>query len=189
MTWNSPEELVTLAEEATEPPPLPEGGIPRQKVPSWIRWPIRVFMLPFVVLDLTAQRIARLFFKTPYRQVGECLKRGNCCYYILFPAPDHFLAKIFYFWHTEINGFFQRESKQIHLDETSYVVMGCRYLKEDGSCGHYRLRPTICRAWPQIEIFGPPRYLRGCGFKAVPRDKNFDPYPQEKSNKLNILKD
>jgi Fe-S-cluster containining protein len=71
--------------------------------------------------------------------------------------------------------------------------MGCRYLKQDGSCSHYRLRPSICRTWPQIEYFGHPRILKGCGFKATPRDPNFDPFslgePPKKTNKLNIIKE
>lgn len=190
--WNTPDELVTLAEESTEPPPLPEGGLPKQRIPGWIRWPIRMLVVPFVVLDLAAQRIARLFFKTPYLQTGSCKKRGNCCYYILFPAPLTWLSKLFYYWNTEINGFFPRDPKPLQIDQDHFLVMGCRYLKQDGSCGHYHLRPAICRTWPQIEYFGRPKILKGCGFKAVPRDKNFDPFPQddnvEKINKLKILK-
>lgn len=194
-TWNTLEEVVTLAEESTTPPPPPQGGVPRQKIPGWIRWPIRVFMIPFVLLDLAAQRFARLFFKTPYKQTGECTQRGNCCHYILFPAPTCLLTKISYLWNTEINGFFPRELKYHQIEKEKFIVMGCRYLQPDGRCSHYRLRPSICRTWPQIEYFGRPRVLKGCGFKAVPRDKNFDPFPQEeeepskKVNKLNILRD
>ena len=190
-TWNSPEELVLLAEESTSPPPLPKGGLPNQKVPDWIRWPIRGLFLPFLILDLTAQRIAKLFFKTPYKQEGGCTQRGNCCYYILFPAPNSWLSKIFYFWNVEINGFYPRDSKPLQVEEDKFMVMGCRYLQQDGRCSHYHLRPSICRTWPQIEYFGRPKILKGCGFKAVPRDKNFDPFPQDKirpkNNKLNIL--
>lgn len=193
-SWNSLEEVVTLAEESTSPPPLPEGGLPHQKVPGWIRWPMRALIVPFVILDLAAQRIARLFFKTPYKQTGDCAQRGNCCYYILFPAPKGFISKVFYYWNTEINGFFPRDSKSYEVGGDQFIVMGCRYLQQDGRCGHYHLRPSICRTWPQIEYFGRPRILKGCGFKAVPRDKNFDPFPQEdapskKVNRLNILKE
>ena len=74
-TWNTLEEVVTLAEESTTPPPPPEGSVPPQKIPGWIRWPIRVFMIPFVLLDLAAQRIARLFFKFP--QEEESAKKVN----------------------------------------------------------------------------------------------------------------
>lgn len=185
----TPEELIKDAEERTSRPPLPKEGVPKQKVPGWIRWPIRVSFLPFVLLDLAAQRLVRFFFKTPYKKVGACQKRGNCCYYIIIPEPESWMTKLNYFWHTEINGFYKRDYEPIEIDGGKLRVLGCRYLQTDGSCSHYRLRPVICREWPRIEYFGPPQCLRGCGFKAVPRDKNFDPYPQdhEHSKKLNII--
>jgi len=190
--WKTPEELIFLAEESTSPPPHPKGGIPKQRIPPWIRWPIRLLVVPFVILDLTMQRFVRMFFKTPYKQTGACTQRGNCCYYILFPVPNNWLNKLFYLWNTEINGFYPRDTKPLQVDEDQFLVMGCRYLRQNGSCSRYSLRPSICRTWPQIEYFGRPKILKGCGFKAVPRDKNFDPYPQQpaqpSSNKLNILK-
>lgn len=187
-TWNTPEELVVLAEESTMPPPLPPGGIPKQRIPGWIRWPIRALLLPFILLDVGAQRFARLFFKTPYIQEGECKKRGNCCYYILFSPPVTWISKLFYYWNTEINGFYPRDTKALQIEDDSFIVMGCRYLQRDGSCSHYKWRPSLCRTWPKIEYFGPPRVLKGCGFKAVPRDKNFDPYKVETPQKLKIIK-
>ncbi|MEM1283187.1 MAG: hypothetical protein AAGG81_06500, partial [Chlamydiota bacterium] len=84
----SPEELIKDAEERTSTPPPPRSGVPRQKVPAWVRWPIRAIFLPFVLLDLAAQRLVRFFFKTPYKRVGSCQKRGNCCFYIIIPEPD-----------------------------------------------------------------------------------------------------
>lgn len=188
--WNQPEDIINLAEKP-EQPPLPKGGIPKQWVPGWIRWPIRVIFLPFVLLDLLAQRIAGFFFKTPYRQEGKCYQRGNCCYYIIMPAPKGFLTKLYYFWNTQINGFYPRHPQPIEVEGEELMVMGCRYLQKNGSCGQYRLRPQVCRQYPFIEYFGVPRILKGCGFYAVPRDKNFDPYPDDKNlpkNKLNIIK-
>jgi Fe-S-cluster containining protein len=189
--WKTPDDIVELAERTDGQPPLPKGGIPKQKVPGWIRWPIRALFLPFVLLDLACQRVARLFFKTPYKKEGGCNQRGNCCYYIIIPHPGNWFTKLYYFWNTEINGFYPRHPEPLRVDKESVMVMGCRYLQKDGRCGHYRLRPAVCRQWPFIEYFGPPKILKGCGFRAVPRDKNFDPYPQEEQspkNKLNIIK-
>ena len=186
--WKNPDELITFAESSTSPPPQDE--IPKQKVPGWIRWPIRAIFLPFVLLDLLCQKFVRFFFKTPYKQVGKCNKRGNCCYFILTYAPTNWLKKLYYFWITEINGFYPRQQKPLIVDNVKFKVMGCRYFKKNGECSHYRLRPMICRQWPVIEYFGPPKILKGCGYKAVPRNKNFDPYPQDKianSEKLNVL--
>ena len=161
------EMYVDDAETRTSPPPAPSQGIKVQRVPGWIRWPIRLFFLPFIWLEILAQKIARLIIKTPNRQEGECLKRGNCCYYIIMPEPKGLLLRISYFWHTEINGFFFRD--RVEVEDGAVYVMGCRYLNKDGSCRHHRLRPTICREWPRIEYFGRPRILKGCGYRAVPR--------------------
>lgn len=163
------EELEAVAGDATTRPPDPPEGIPQQWVPSWIRWPLRVLILPFVWLDLASQKVAKMLIKTPYKQEGSCLRRGNCCHYILLAEPKGFLGRLFFFWYTQINGFFLRNPQPIKHEGHRVVVMGCRYLMKNGSCKHHRLRPTLCRQWPLIEYFGYPRILKGCGYKAVPR--------------------
>ncbi len=167
------EELDRLLIEAGEEdkrPPEPIGGIPKQYVPGWIRWPIRVLFLPLVLLDLFTQRVARILIRTPLKQIGKCKKRGNCCYYILLAESKGIFGKLYYLWNTEILGFYRRD-QQIYQSEGKRVyVMGCRYLSKEGKCMHYALRPTVCRKWPMIEYFGRPRILKGCGFTAVPRD-------------------
>jgi len=37
--------MIFNAGDATEVPPLPDKGIPKQWVPGWLRWPVRVFFL------------------------------------------------------------------------------------------------------------------------------------------------
>jgi Fe-S-cluster containining protein len=163
------DEILAQAEDAEEPPPEPPGGIPKQWIPNWLRWPIRAFFLPFILLDLFAQKIARLAITPPYKKGGKCLKRGNCCHYILLPEAKGVLGKLFYLWNTQFLGFYRRYP-EVHESEGKRVyVMGCRYLKKDGRCGHYHLRPAVCRKWPMIEYFGHPRMIKGCGFKAIPR--------------------
>ncbi len=162
--------LLETAGDATSPPLDPPGGIPRQWLPSWIRWPLRVAFLPFVLMDLSAQRVAKWLIRPPFKQEGRCYKRGNCCHYILIPERKGLLGKLYYLWSTQVLGFYPR-SKAVYESEGKKVqVMGCRYLKQDGSCGHYSLRPMVCRKWPMIEYFGYPRILKGCGFKAVRKD-------------------
>jgi Fe-S-cluster containining protein len=163
------EQLIEDAGDAKDAPPDPKGGIPRQTVPGWIRWPIRLLFLPFILLDLCAQKIAKLLIKPPFKQVGQCLKRGNCCHYILIPKTKGFLGWLHLFWNQEINGFYFRDRKPHTFDDKPMYVMGCRYLQKDGSCKHYGLRPAVCRKWPMIEYFGYPRVLKGCGFKAENR--------------------
>ena len=160
------EELVDYAGAAVEQPPVPAGGIPKQWLPGFIRWPIRAIFLPFVLLDLGAQWVAKKIMRPPFKQVGHCYQRGNCCHYILIPAGKGILNRLYYFWSTQVNGFFLRRQKPIEYEGQEMLIMGCRYLQKGGRCGHYRLRPMICRQWPLIERFGYPHILKGCGFRA-----------------------
>lgn len=164
------DDILVQAEEAKEVPPDPPGGIPRQWLPSWIRWPIRLILLPFVYIDLAAQAVARILICPPFKKEGKCLKRGNCCHYILVPEGRGLLGRLFYFWNTQVLGFYRRKPEVYESDGKRVYVMGCRYLKKDGACGRYLLRPAVCRKWPVIEYFGYPRIIKGCGFKAVPRE-------------------
>lgn len=152
-----------------ERPPMPEGGIPRQWLPGFIRWPIRVLVLPFVWLDIGCQWIAKQMIRPPFKKVGKCKRRGNCCHYILIRKSKGVFGFLDSFWHTQVNGFFKRDNKVYEHNNIKVHLMGCRYLKEDGTCSVYRMRPAICRAWPRIEYFGYPQILKGCGYKAVPR--------------------
>lgn len=169
--WETIEELTELAGTATAAPPPPEGGIPRQWLPAFIRWPLRVLMLPWVLIDLSVQRLAKKIVRPPFRQKGHCLQRGNCCHYLLLPEPKGILPRLFYFWFTQVDGFYLRQSEPMESEGQRVMVMGCRYLRDDGRCAHYRLRPMLCREWPLIEYFGRPRVLKGCGFYAEPRKK------------------
>jgi Fe-S-cluster containining protein len=130
---------------------------------------MKVYFLPFILLDLLAQKIARLLIKPPFVKEGHCLKRGNCCHYILLPQFRGPLGRLFLFWNTQINGFYPRYRDTFDYENKKMIVMGCRHLQKDGRCGDYLLRPAVCRQWPRIEYFGPPQMLKGCGFKAAPR--------------------
>ncbi|NGX39835.1 MAG: hypothetical protein KR126chlam1_01169 [Chlamydiae bacterium] len=166
------EDLVFKAGDATAPPKDPKDGIPKQWIPGWLRWPVRLFFLPFVLLDAAMQKIAHLLIRPPYKQVGQCKKRGNCCHYILIRKPKGFFGWVFTLWNTQFLGFYNRSQEDYENEGHKVLVMGCRYLKKDGSCKHHLLRPMVCRKWPVISSFGYPRRLKGCGFTAVPRSKN-----------------
>jgi len=171
------EDLANEVGEAKEMPPLPEGGIPKQWLPSFIRWPIKVFFFPFIMLDLGAQKVARFFIRTPYKKEGHCLRRGNCCHYILVERPKGPFGWLYYLWITQINGFYCRDSQARSFEGRDVLIMGCRHLRKNGLCAQHRLRPMVCRQWPVIEIFGRPQILKGCGYRAVPRKK--DEFPQK----------
>lgn len=181
--------LVGSAGNATAPPPPPSGGIPRQHLPGFIRWPIRVLIVPFVFLDILMQKLARKIVLPPFRQLGTCRKRGNCCHYILIGRPKNWLEYLHLFWCLEINGFFLRDESG-EYEGKEMLVMGCRYLKKNGSCAHYYLRPTICRQWPIIEYFAYPQILKGCGFYAVSRDhKKSERGKEESIPRASIVED
>ncbi len=162
------EDLVAHAGELKQPP---KQKIPKKWFPEFISVPIRLLILPMVLLDLAAQRIARFIIRPPFKKVGSCKKRGNCCYFILIRKTKGIFGKLDLFWHTQINGFFPRTKEAHKIDGKSFHLMGCRYLKKDGRCSRYFIRPTICRTWPRIEIFGKPQALKGCGYKAEVRNK------------------
>lgn len=155
-------------------PEPPLGGIPVQRTPGWIRWPLRVLVFPFMWLDLTVQRILQRILRPPYRVEGHCKQRGNCCHYILLgwdPLMDRWpwLGKFWLWWYTEILGFYLRGFDIENEAGDVARVMSCRYLQPNGSCGQYRLRPGICRQWPRIDYVSRPYVLKGCGYRPVPR--------------------
>jgi hypothetical protein len=177
--------LIDQAGKATKRPPKPPGGIPRQWVPGWIRWPIRVLYIPLMLLDLWAQKVARWIMRPPFLQVGKCKRRGNCCHYVLIPAPHGPVTWLHYWWSREINGFFPRQKEEIEYEGEKMMIMGCRYLQKNGSCKHHNLRPMICRQWPLIEYFARPQILKGCGYHFVPR--NAEPLTKDANSKLKLI--
>ncbi len=167
------ETLVDSAGDAASLPKDPGCGIAKQWLPGFIRWPLRVLFLPFVLLDGLAQYVAKKIIKPPFIQSGSCKRRGNCCHYILLPEAKGLLGRIGMFWSTQVYGFFLRDKQLYAQGKDKVYVMGCRYLDKTGKCRHYFLRPSVCRRWPVIEVFGRPRILKGCGFTALPRKEYF----------------
>ena len=187
------EDLLEEAAEVNHNPPPPVNGIPDQKLPEWIRRGLKYFVLPFILLDGWAHKLALLIIRPPFKKKGKCLKRGNCCHYILMPYSKSLAGKIFYFWQTEINGFYLRYKNPQIYEGKKIIVMGCRYLKKDGTCKQYRLRPQVCRKWPVIEHFGYPKILKGCGFYSNPPHphsgvENAFEEPFKEDSPLKILK-
>ncbi|MEM8727683.1 MAG: YkgJ family cysteine cluster protein [Chlamydiota bacterium] len=177
------DDLLFEAAEATRPPPPPKRGIPKQKIPYRLRQAIKIVALPFVLIDYSMQKVAKKIIRPPFKRKGRCKRRGNCCHYVLVAHSDSFIGRLFYFWYTEILGFYKRLPEPRIYEGKKMHVMGCRHLRKNGSCGDYRLRPLICRQWPVIEHFGYPKILRGCGYYSNP------PYPSETSDRLSESKD
>lgn len=183
------EDLLEEAASTPHAPSPPTEGIPRQLLPSFIRKLLRWSVLPFVLLDLSMQRIAMKIIRPPFKKEGGCLKRGNCCHYVLILHSKTLVGRLFYFWYTQVNGFYRRYKSPKYYQGKLMYVMGCRHLNKNGSCNEYRLRPLICRKWPVIESFGFPRILKGCGFRSnPPYPRDFEGDKLEGHSKLKVLK-
>ncbi len=147
---------------------------PKQKLPSSIRWTLRIMAYPFMMLDLQACRIVRFFYKSRYVVEGKCLKRGSCCRFIHMGWPKGekltLFHRLYVYWQTEVLGFYFRDFDLMEGDSLTRV-MSCRYLQRDGKCAHYRLRPLICRDWPKRPYLKRPVLLKGCGYKVSLRKK------------------
>ncbi len=160
-----------LATSATSKPfQAKPPSIPKQKLPGWIRWPIRVLLYPWVMLDLAAQAFIYRLGRSEYKVEGACKMRGRCCHHILLDMPRwKLLGKVYLWYFTEIQGFYMKRFDLIEDDGMVIKVFGCRYLKDDGLCGHHILRPTVCRKWPRRQLFGKPPLFKGCGYTLTPR--------------------
>ena len=146
---------------------------PKQRLPGWIRWPLRILAFPIMILDVYGQKFAYKIFKPRYTLEGACKKRGNCCHFIHMGWPKEgsklsFATKLYVFWQTEVLGFYFRSFDFVEDDELTRV-MSCRYLSKEGTCRHYKLRPAICRDWPKTHSYRKPHVLKGCGFKPILR--------------------
>ncbi len=156
-------------------PKPPLGGLPPRTTPTWVRIVLRAGIFPFMLLDLLMQSLVRKAAPPPYRIEGGCKMRGNCCHYILMewdPLMDRWpwLGRFWMWWYTQIHGFYPRGFDVENVDGRVARVMGCRHLQEDGRCGEYRLRPSLCRQWPRIEYAAAPYVLKGCGYIPVSRN-------------------
>jgi len=153
-------------------PPEPKSGIPRQWVPRPLRVAFRLALYPWILLDLAAQRLILMFVRPGFVVSGTCKKRGACCHYTVMPVADGgfwgAFDKVMTWWLTQVQGFYPRGFEVDGPDGDPWRVMGCRHLTEQGSCGSYFLRPTICRKWPRVSVWDSPKVLKGCGYVVEP---------------------
>ncbi|MBI2378576.1 MAG: hypothetical protein HYV07_31545 [Deltaproteobacteria bacterium] len=144
---------------------------------------VREVLWVFVeVLDL-GRRFGAWLLRSEYVRAGACQKRGVCCEHILLEWTDAFdrypwLARLFMWKMTRIYSFFDRGYSWEVEDGLVARVLGCHALREDGSCGEYRTRPSICRAYPEVPLIGKSLLHKGCGFKFVRRDGTPEPEDQ-----------
>jgi Fe-S-cluster containining protein len=125
-------------------------------------------ILIFVILDNFLTNLTRKLFPTRWTLEGQCRQCGNCCREIyLKMTPSQMKSRLFtnisirwISWLFDFN--------LLRIDhEHHYLVFNCKHLTPEGKCGNYFWRPNICRNYPLVDYFEEPKFLPGCGFKAV----------------------
>ena len=160
----------TLEGNRSAHPDAVGGAPPPSKLPEVLRTALQLTALPFVLIDIAAQRAARLVFRPRYRITGGCKQTGNCCRYIILDNNEltvlgPLIRRVFVWWATEVNGFYERGFRVDVGGDNEARVYSCRYITDDNRCANYRLRPAVCRQWPRVDYFVRPEVRRGCGYR------------------------
>jgi hypothetical protein len=140
----------------------------------------RELVWPLVwVMDL-GRRFGAVLLRTEYTLTGACHRRGACCHHVLLewsPLLDRhpWLARLVLWKMTRFYSFFDRGYVWEVQDGLMARVLGCHALRPDGLCGEHRIRPMICRSYPELPITGRPVLLSGCGFGFARRDGQATP--------------
>jgi hypothetical protein len=85
------------------------------------------------------------------------------------------LARLILFKMTRIYNFYDRGYTWEVEQGFMARVLSCHSLQPDGSCGEYRIRPLICRTYPELPLIGKPMVLKGCGYTFARRDRSPEP--------------
>jgi len=133
------------------------------------RFLLKEFVRLFVVMELLALRLVRAIYPPRHVVTGGCQRRGVCCTMILLDAPRvvkdrPWLLGVFVAYHRIFHNFYV-----VGRGDNDEVIFRCDHLADNNSCGIYRYRPFICRNYPVVFWFDPPRPLPGCGYGVAHR--------------------
>lgn len=122
-----------------------------------------------ILLDLACVRLLQRIIRPGYVLQGACDKRGVCCQHIIGDPPRAIkdrprLLSLYARYHAVAHRF-----SVVARGPNDELIFSCGHLKSDGRCGIYRYRPRLCRNYPVVPFFGPPRVLPGCGYKIAAR--------------------
>lgn len=112
----------------------------------------------------------RAFYSILYRRAGVCKQCGSCCRHVylrnrgvLVRSFEEYLAMIM-----ESKRFKRFDVKG--RDSDGYLYFGCKYVTRENTCGDYKKRPLLCRAYPDLSMImydAVPK--ESCGFYFVNR--------------------
>lgn len=130
---------------------------------------VREFLRAFVLLDLQSIKLLQRIVKPRYELRGACQQRGACCTQIVGNPPSFMRRRPkalawFAWFHRVVHNF-----NVVGRGDGGELIFKCGYLKQDGGCGIYRWRPRLCRVYPLLPFFAPPKILPGCGYRTVVR--------------------
>ena len=130
---------------------------------------LKRFIIAFVLLDNWLTNFSRrLVARSKWKLAGKCKQCGVCCeeiYLKITPAQlaSKFFGKLAIAWVCWLFDFIY-----LRTDFTGYyIVFTCKHRLPSGSCGNYFWRPNVCRNYPLVDYFNEPKFIPGCGFKAV----------------------
>ena len=130
-----------------------------------VRRLVREVLAAVTRLDLTAVALVRRLKPPRYALEGACQRRGDCCSQIVASPPRAMLRRprvlaLFVAMHRWAHNFHLRGR-----GPDGQLIFRCGYLQTDGKCGIYRFRPRLCRTYPVLPFFAPPKVLPGCGYR------------------------
>ncbi len=104
-----------------------------------------------------------------YIREGECFQCGRCCRMIVLVSEGGIITTEEEF--NQLKEVFPeyRRFKMKERDEDGLLRFTCKYVGEDNRCGDYYGRPSICRAYPNEELFVKGGVIAShCGYKFYP---------------------
>lgn len=125
-------------------------------------------MRVFILMELGSMALVRRLVPPRYVVQGSCQKRGVCCQQILGDPPGFvkhsFLLTLWIGYHR-----FAHRFEPVARGPNDEVIFSCGHLQTDGRCDIYRYRPLLCRNYPVLPFYEPPKILPGCSFSVAPR--------------------
>ncbi len=128
--------------------------------------------------------------KKKYERVGSCRCCGQCCTHIYVRHVKNVIQTEEEFKKLQLLHTFYTYLEVIGKDEIGLIFECTNRDKKTHLCKIHDMRPTICRRYPQEEIFMMGGVLaEDCGYKLIPY-RSFDEVftsVQKKENNMNIV--
>lgn len=127
-------------------------------------------------MEVAADGIAHLFFRTEYVRTGSCARCGVCCRGLAVEMPlwlahrERLVAWVVR-WHDIVLNF------EFKGRDGRWLLYSCRHCREEKTidgiravCGVRHFRPRLCRFYPRAPLHGHPSLHPSCGYGFVRRD-------------------